>query len=130
MGANAFLLQKNTDVEINTDESGLIRLVKLVTGGLHSVFDPAQLGPRVVSTMHASLSIRGTSHYCKGIPGEDITFTWWCYGGVVVKAHGSDEVVEQRTTHHEARVVTAKGSVDSAPYNVSLNHYDDTLSHL
>jgi hypothetical protein len=130
VGANAFLLQKNTDVEINTDEHGLIRLVKLVKGGLHSAFDPAQLGPRVVSTEHASLSIRGTAHYCEVIPDKDMTYTCCCYGGVDVKAHGPDEVVEQRTTYHEARVVTAKGSVEAAPYNVPLNHYDDTLPHL
>jgi len=130
VGANAFLLQKNTDVEINTDEGGLIRLVKVATGGLHSAFDPAQLGSRIVSTEHASLSIRGTAHYCEVIPGKDMTYTCCCYGGVDVKAHGSDEVVEQRTTYHEARVVTAKGSVEAAPYNVPLNHYDDTLPHL
>ena len=46
------------------------------------------------------------------------------------RAANGDAALTQKTTYHEARVITENGTIDAAPYQVPLNHYDNSLVRL
>jgi len=57
---NVFLVSPDSEVHFEHHESFLLNATRLVTGGIHSVFDPEERQTRVVSTLHGTAAIRGT----------------------------------------------------------------------
>lgn len=131
LGKNAFLISPNTDISFELDKANMhVRAAQLMKGAVHSVFDPAQPRERNVITNFATIAIRGTAHYCEVEAAHKRTYSCCCYGHVHVRATKSDAALTQKTTYHEARVITENGTIDSAPYQVPLNHYDNSLVRL
>ena len=62
-------------------------------------------------------------------PNTDISFEV-DKAGMHVRAANGDAALTQKTTYHEARVITENGTIDAAPYQVPLNHYDNSLVRL
>lgn len=131
LGKNAFLVKPKSQISFETDESGMhVRAARLLKGAVHSAFDPKDKGARNVLTSFATIAIRGTAHYAEVQEAEQRTYSCCCYGHVHVQATKSDAALTQKTRYHQARIITADGVIEAAPYAVPLNHYDDTLVEL
>lgn len=131
LGKSAFLISPNTDISFEVDKADMhVRAAQLMKGAVHSVFDPAQPQERNVITNFATIAIRGTAHYCEIEAAHKRTYSCCCYGHVHVQAANGNAALTQKTTYHEARVITENGAIDAAPYQVPLNHYDNSLVRL
>ena len=131
LGKNAFLVKPKSQISFETDETGMhMRAARLLKGAVHSAFDPKDKAERNVLTNFATIAIRGTAHYAEVQEAEQRTYSCCCYGHVHVQATKSDAALTQKTHYHQARIITADGAIEAAPYAVPLNHYDDTLVEL
>ncbi|MGC6512557.1 MAG: hypothetical protein ACON4J_07285 [Parvibaculales bacterium] len=129
IGSNVFLLSPGTEIDFEIDGENRFSGFKIALGAVHSVFTP-KAGNRRVETPHATIGIRGTGHYVEVQPDLKRTYSCCCYGGIELKNTTSGVSVAQETAYHEARIITADGAIGPAPYDVPLNHYDDSLVHL
>ena len=129
MGSNVFLMAPDSDISFELDGDKRFTGLKLGLGAVHSVFTP-KAGKRVVKTPHATIGIRGTGHYAEVQPGLNRTYSCCCYGEIEIENNASGTREAQQTSYHEARIITAAGEIGPAPYDVPLNHYDDSLVHL
>lgn len=131
LGKNAFLIAPQTDISFEMDKAGMhVRVAQLVKGAVHSVFDPEVPQERNVITNFATIAIRGTAHYCEIEAAHARSYSCCCYGHVHIDANNGDARLTQKTTYHEAKVITAAGAIEPAPYKVPLNHYDNSLVRL
>ncbi|MGC6475679.1 MAG: hypothetical protein ACON41_03475 [Parvibaculales bacterium] len=129
MGSNVFLVSPESDINFELDGDKRFTGLKLGLGAVHSVFTP-KAGKRVVKTPHATIGIRGTGHYAEVQPDHNRTYSCCCYGAIEIENNASGTREAQQTSYHEARIITAAGGIEAAPYDVPLNHYDDSLVHL
>ena len=63
LGKCAFFFAPNTKANFRVDDGLAVRVVHLLQGALHSVFDPEAVAERAVITRHATIAIRGTALY-------------------------------------------------------------------
>lgn len=125
VGADAFVVRENSTLALSGD-SVVIRGLRLVTGGLLSVFGT---GDRSIVTPTANIGIRGTGLYLEARP--DQTYVCTCYGTAEIAAANA---ASQRETvvsrHHDApRYVFAAGGTRIRPAPV-INHTDLELALL
>ena len=131
LGKNAFLVSPQSDIRFEVDKADMhVRAAQLVKGAMHSVFDPDAPRERNVITNFATIAIRGTAHYCELQEAHGRTYSCCCYGHVHIAAEKGEAGLSQKTTYHEAKIITADGVIAPAPYQVPLNHYDNTLVRL
>ena len=128
LGKNAFLVKPQSQISFELDDSGMhVRAAKILKGAVHAAFDPQDKGQRNVLTDFATIAIRGTAHYVEVEAALKRTYSCCCYGHIHVSANQGTAAETQKTTYHDARIITARGDIKPAPYSVPLNHYDDTL---
>lgn len=126
--SNAFLVAPNSHIDFECDETNqFVKVCNLIAGALHSVFEPAFGRERVVKTQHSTIGIRGTAHYVALQEAENRTYSCCCYGAIELVNTASGARESQQTRYHDARIITASGAIEAAPYSAPLNHYDDTL---
>lgn len=124
-----FYLDPETEAEFERDEAGVVTDIAISAGGLLSLFDPKRSQRASLKTPNATGSIRGTATYFAYQAAEERSYVCCCYGGVdLVNNAGGDK--KMRTNYHTAVVLPKDGGVESAPYSVPLNHYDDDLATL
>lgn len=128
LGKCAFLFSPYSKVKFNVRQGFAVKAANLISGAMHSVFDPKEKAERTVSTSHATIGIRGTAHYVELEADYDRTYSCCCYGHIRIRTDKDTET--QRTNYHDARIVNASGEVQGSPYTVPLNHYDDSLVFL
>lgn len=133
VGKNAFLVSPGTELnfEIEDGPNGLLlRAMQLLSGAVHSAFNPKQLEMRELLVESVVIGIRGTAHYLEIEKDLERVYSCCCYGNIYVRSNVSGKSYTQKTSYHEARVITSKGEIETAPYSVPLNHYDNTLVKL
>ena len=128
LGKCAFLFAPYSKVKFNVREGFAVKAANLISGAMHSVFDPKEKAERTVSTSHATIGIRGTAHYVELEEDYGRTYSCCCYGHIQIRTDEDTET--QQTNYHDARIVDASGEIQGSPYNVPLNHYDDSLVFL
>ncbi len=79
-----------------------------------------------MKTPHAQLVFAGRGHYAEVQPALNRTYSCCCYGEIEIENNASGTREAQQTSYHEARIITAAGDIGPAPYDVPLNHYDDS----
>ena len=127
---NVFLVSPDSEVHFEHDESFLLSATRLIAGGIHSVFDPEETQPRAVSTPHVTAAIRGTGHYAEVQNELDRSYSCCCYGDIHLRSRHGHSEESQSTSYHDARVIGRDGQILEAPYDIPLNHYDDSLVYL
>lgn len=128
VGKDAFVLRSNSTLQLSGTDY-LLSGLRLVTGKLLSVFGKREKKKQLkVSTVVATIGIRGTGVYLESEP--DKTYVCTCYG-IADLASTSDSASKETvvTKHHDApRYILAKAdtgkSIQPAPV---INHTDDEL---
>ncbi|MCW9033453.1 MAG: FecR family protein [Rhodospirillales bacterium] len=94
---DAFLLRENTQVQF-PDESTAEKVLKVISGGILSVFGPKKL---VLDTPVATIGIRGTGLYVRIDQGR--VYACLCYGEADLRSKQNPAVQERlKTSHHDA----------------------------
>lgn len=124
MGEDSYLLQEGTSLEVASKDNSVVSGLRLLTGGLLSVFGKRDTPTRIY-THTATIGIRGTGVYLNSQPGNLYFCT--CYGKTDLHlGHNHDEHIE--STHHNAFNITGKSekSMTMTATEV-IGHTDDDL---
>lgn len=125
VGADAFLLRENSDLELKGAREALIDSMRLLTGAVLSVFGS---GEKKVATPDAVFGIRGTGLYVAA--QRERTYGCTCYGEVLISA-ADDATVKERivSKHHDApRYIYPKGIAQRIVPAPFVNHTDVELA--
>jgi hypothetical protein len=130
VGESAFLLREGSRMVLASPrkDSTLISALRLVGGKLLSVF-PKGRQPKSITTVTATMGIRGTGVYLEADPQQ--TYFCTCYGVAEVVANKDPQSKETVVaTHHDKPLyIVADGkpgqNIRSAPF---INHTDQELT--
>ncbi len=96
---DAFLLRENSEIHFDSGDPGYLRILRLLSGKLLSVFAPRQ-EPSYIHTPVATIGIRGTGVYVESEGPRSYVCT--CYGATELTPVGApDQAQRLRTQHHE-----------------------------
>lgn len=123
IGKDVYRLGSNTQLEVK-GENKLINSMRLVTGGLMSVFEKGSR--RELHTTSATIGVRGTGFYCS-IEKEQ-TYFCTCYGTTEVSTQEGERTIQ--STHHKPYFIDHKTGEFSLPPPDLKNHTDDELIYL
>ncbi len=125
LGDDGFMVRPRTALQLDTDDNLLLTGLRLLTGGLLSVFGRGM--DKKITTLTATIGIRGTALYLNVEPVK--TYFCTCYGETTFSAGG--ERHEIKSTHHYAHYISfdEKG-VMSMKAMVVIDHTDDELRQL
>lgn len=122
IGDNAFLLRPNSHVKFTPAgrSNSVISTLRLITGGLLSVFGP---GPKKLVTPSATIGIRGTGVFMEA--QDNSSYVCLCYGKVDLSANSQPAAVEElQASHHQGKNVGQDGQISPADMRA---HTDDEL---
>jgi hypothetical protein len=124
MGDDSYLLQEGSSLEIASRDNVAISGLRLLTGGLLSVFGKRQTSTKIY-TRAATIGIRGTGVYLNSQP-EKLYFCT-CYGSTDLHL-GHNHTEHVHATHHTAFDVTGNtaNSMKMIATEV-IGHTDDEL---
>jgi hypothetical protein len=126
VGKDAFMLRQNSEMRLikgKNASSTVVAGLRLVTGGLLSVFAPGQ---RKVQTATATAGIRGSACYVEVRP--EGTYFCTCYGKVDLSDSAGDATLQVSAEHHDANIVHANAQAGNAiEHTTQQNHYDEEL---
>ncbi len=127
VGNSSFHLRQNSRMSIvRGDRLNLVSVLRLITGGVASVWGPGSRRQIVAPTLTAG--IRGTGVYTEALPGQR-TYFCNCYGVVDLVA-GPDRTVST-SEYHEAfwAEPQARDALVLRPAP-AINHTDEELEYL
>lgn len=128
VGDSAYLVRENTRLELQGDTPTAVRLLRLLTGAVASVWGRGT--DRQVLTPTLTAGIRGTGVYTEVFPKEDFrSYFCNCYGSVDVSA-GSDRQLSV-SEYHQSFWAEAqpKGGRSLMPAQ-AINHTDEEMEML
>jgi hypothetical protein len=125
LGDDGFMVRPRTALQLDTDNNLLLTGLRLLTGGLLSVFGKGM--EKQITTLTATIGIRGTALYLNVEPTK--TYFCTCYGETTLSAGG--ERHEIKSTHHDAHNIDfdEKGIMSMKAMAV-IDHTDDELRQL
>lgn len=94
---DAFMMRPNTRFRVETGDQGGVKVLRLLTGGLLSVFKRGA-GERQLVTPTSTIGIRGTAVYLELSPGR--TYVCTCYGEADLQVNGYPDAQERVATRH------------------------------
>lgn len=122
---DAYLLRYQSRLEIaKPEESGLVKVLRLVTGALLSTHAP---GEKRIQTSSATIGIRGTGIYMEA--SAERTYLCTCYGLVDIVGGAEGKLLETvKTRNHEApRFIYPADAAKVITPAPMLNHTDAEL---
>lgn len=124
MGEDSYLLQEGTSLEVASKDNSVVSGLRLLTGGLLSVFGKRDTTTRIY-THTATIGIRGTGVYLNSQP--DNLYFCTCYGQTDLHlGHNHDEHIQ--STHHNAFNITGKSEKSMTMIATEvIGHTDDDL---
>ncbi|MEY3220532.1 MAG: hypothetical protein RIT27_1889 [Pseudomonadota bacterium] len=116
-------LGSNARLELE-GENKLIDSMRLITGGLMSVFEKGS--PRSLQVTSATIGVRGTGFYCQIY--EHQTYFCTCYGTTEIETVEGERTIQ--ATHHRPYLIDHKTGEFSLPPADLKNHTDEELIYL
>ncbi len=123
IGKDVYRLGSNAQLEVK-GENKLINSMRLVTGGLMSVFEKGSR--RELQTTSATIGVRGTGFYC--LIEKEQTYFCTCYGTTEVNTSEGERIIQ--ATHHKPYFIDHKTGDFSLPPSDLKNHTDEELIYL
>jgi hypothetical protein len=126
VGGDAFILRSNSELQLG-GENFLISGMRMISGKLLSVFGKSS-EPRRLTTVTATIGIRGTGIYVESDPEQSYVCT--CYGHTLI-ASNEDQNIQQQviSKHHDQPFYILPGTgnevIRPAPF---INHTDAELA--
>lgn len=120
VGEDAYMVRPNSKLTLTGNEKGRTSDIKLLAGGLLSVFAKGEV---TLSTTTATAGIRGTGIYMESWPKK--SYVCLCYGWVKLMPTGREDLAQKfNTTHHESPRMIYPDRMENMPVE---NHTDDEL---
>ena len=128
VGHSAFLLRQNSRMALDGDTPTAVKVLRLLTGAVASVWGPGT--DRQVILPTATAGIRGTGVYAEVFPEQDHRgYFCNCYGTVDLVA-GNESVVSQSVYHQSFWAEAAPRNGRLLTPAGAINHTDEELEFL
>ena len=128
VGDSAFLVRENTHLALEGDSPAAVRLLRLLSGAVASVWSRGTNRQIVTPTMTAG--IRGTGVYAEVLPDQDFrSYFCNCYGTVDIAAGGDSRVSE--ASYHQSFWAEASPRKGQSLFAAQpINHTDEEMEML
>jgi len=128
VGDSAYLVRENTRLELQGEAPGAVRVLRLLTGAVASVWRRGT--DRQVLTPTMTAGIRGTGVYAEVFPEEDWrSYFCNCYGTVELTA-GSERVLSESRYHQSFWAEASPRQGRSLRPAAAINHSDEEMEML
>ena len=128
VGHSAFMLRQNTRISLEGEESIAVKVLRLLTGAVASVW--GQCTDRQVILPTLTAGIRGTGVYAEVFPEQALRgYFCNCYGTVDLAA-GSESLVSQSVYHQSFWAEPAPRNGRLLTPAGAINHTDEELEFL
>ena len=128
VGHSAFMLRQNTRVSLEGEESTTVKVLRLLTGAVASVWGQGTDRQVILPTLTAG--IRGTGVYAEVFPEQALRgYFCNCYGTVDLAA-GSESLVSQSVYHQSFWAEPAPRNGRLLTPAGAINHTDEELEFL
>ena len=128
VGHSAFMLRQNTRISLEGEESTAVKVLRLLTGAVASVW--GQCTDRQVILPTLTAGIRGTGVYAEVFPEQALRgYFCNCYGTVDLAA-GSESLVSQSVYHQSFWAEPAPRNGRLLTPAGAINHTDEELEFL
>lgn len=128
VGDSAFLVRENTRLVLEGESPSAVRLLRLLSGAVASVWNRGT--DRQVTTPTMTAGIRGTGVYAEVFAAQDSrTYFCNCYGTVDVAA-GPDKVVSESSYHQSYWAEAAARNGRTLFPAEAINHTDEEMEML
>ena len=128
VGADAFILRGNSELELKTSDGVIIAGMRILSGKILSVFGRREK-PHTITTSTATIGIRGTGIYLES--EVDRSYVCTCYGHTRIVANADSNVSQDVVSeHHDNPIYVLPSASDGklivpAPF---INHTDSELA--
>ena len=128
VAGDAFILRENSELTMGSEDGLIIRGMRLLSGGLLSVFAERE-EPHTIETTTATVGIRGTGIYAETDPEKSYICT--CYGRTLISSQVDPNQSEEVAAEHHDRPLyilaapQAGSLIVPAPF---INHTDAELA--
>ncbi|MDP4073318.1 iron dicitrate transport regulator FecR [Acidovorax sp. A1169] len=128
VGKDAFMVRQNTRIALEGDTPMTVKVLRLLTGAVASVWGRGSERQVVMPT--ATAGIRGTGVYAEVFPEQDFrSYFCNCYGTVDIAA-GGESVVSQASYHQAFWAEVAPRNGRMLTPAGAINHTDEELEFL
>jgi len=128
VGDSAFLVRENTRLSLEGDSPVAVRLLRLLSGAVASVWTRGT--DRQVITPTLTAGIRGTGVYAEVFPGQDFrSYFCNCYGTVDLAA-GGERVVSESLYHQSYWAEAQPQGGRTLRPAAAINHTDEEMEYL
>lgn len=128
VGNNAFMVRQNTRMSLEGDTPTTVKVLRLLTGAVASVWGRGSERQVVLPT--ATAGIRGTGVYAEVFPEQDFrSYFCNCYGTVDLAA-GGESIVSQASYHQAFWAEVAPRNGRMLTPAGAINHTDEELEFL
>lgn len=128
VGKDAFMVRQNTRVSLEGEPSATVKVLRLLTGAVASVWGRGSERQVVMPT--ATAGIRGTGVYAEVFPEQDFrSYFCNCYGTVDIAA-GGESIVSQASYHQAFWAEVAPRNGRMLTPAGAINHTDEELEFL
>ena len=128
VGHSAFMLRQNTRVSLEGEESTTVKVLRLLTGAVASVWGQGTDRQVILPTLTAG--IRGTGVYAEVFPEQALRgYFCNCYGTVDLAA-GNESLVSQSVYHQSFWAESAPRNGRLLTPAGAINHTDEELEFL
>ena len=129
VASEAFILRSNSQLEMGSSEGLIIEGMRILSGKLLSVFGKREK-PREITTLTATIGIRGTGVYIESDPEKSYICT--CYGQTRIVANADPGVsIDLATKYHDEPYYVLPKAASSGKLIVPapvINHSDAELT--
>jgi len=123
VGQDAFLLRGGTTMKIESDDSSLVKALRLFTGAMLGVFGS---GEKMIHLNTATIGIRGTGLYLDNAP--DKTYFCTCYGETELRVNGMKSQILTAMHHNAVMIYTPPSGKNKIHNMIGFEyHTDDEL---
>lgn len=129
VASDAFILRSNSQLEMGSTDGLIIEGMRILAGRLLSVFGKRQK-PHTITTLTATIGIRGTGIYIESDPEKSYVCT--CYGQTRIVASADPDVsIDLETKYHDEPYYVLPAAASNGKLIVPapvINHTDVELS--
>ena len=129
VASDAFMLRSNSQLELGSSEGLIIEGMRILSGKLLSVFGKREK-PHQITTITATIGIRGTGIYIESDPEKSYVCT--CYGQTRIVANADPDVsIDLATKYHDEPYYVLPAAAGSGKLIVAapvINHTDAELT--
>lgn len=125
IGEDAFLSNEKFEAEIEFDNDGVLKKLKVLSGQALAALKPINRRSTELLLPNSTASVRGTGFFIDVDVSKPHDYICCCYGEIQFNNSTSGEKQHLKNSYHSATAINERGDLVSPKFNFPYGHYDD-----